>query len=599
MFAAYSVGVKLSLVNGVSSGLVHIIGHFQHLNRQIATSQHGINSIEYRLLQLKKTALIGTALGGVGMVGMAALKGPYEEAKRLAQAKADFTTLNLSTKENAEAFAVAGATSQKVLGTTIVENIKLVTDLHTAFGDLHHAMNYAPAFAKFLAVAKVRGGEHAGDGLVYNATKALEHRGGEVLTNSRVFNDELERMSRVYVGSGGRVGPKDYFAASQSGKMAYRLANKEFIYGPFAAYMQAKSGSTASTAMMTAFMSLAGGSMTHKSNDFFTELGLSKKGAKGLNKDIVSQYTTRPDLFIWNTLVPAIRKRYGMDLTDQQMAEIIARNTNRNTGDFLGWFILNKGKAMKDAAIFNKSMGYSQAYETYRKTPEGAEQAYHASMTNLKAIIGTAYLPMIVDGLTKLAPALMRMADWAKDHQGLIKGLAVASALVFTIATLGGSLLLVKAGFGAIGLALGVGGAGAGGMSLATVLPLVAKGLGVIGAAAFAVYETVKLFDAGKQWWDATHRESVADVMTPETRARLGLAPKRSFVGQHPNESPYIAGRTTSGQLINNTIVMPSGEVLFKVVTREHAREISRPKTGVSGFDPSMGPPPFAVSNLR
>ncbi|RYY90118.1 MAG: hypothetical protein EOO15_03950 [Chitinophagaceae bacterium] len=580
--------MKLSLVNNISAGVLHIVGHFQHLNRHIASTQSQIGSVEHQLLRLKKTALIGTVLSGSGAVGLLALKGPYEEAKRLAQAKADFVALNLSAKENAEAFSVAGTTSQKVLGTTITENIRLVTDLHTAFGDLHHAVAYAPAFAKFLAMAKVRGGEHAGDGLVYNAVKALEHRGGKVVSDSGVFNDELERMSRVYVGSGGRVGPRDYFNASQTGKLAYSLADKDFLYGPFAAYMQAKTGSTASTAMMTAFMSLAGGSMTSKSNDFFGSMGLASSSGKGLREDIVGQYTARPDLFIWNTLVPAIRKRYGMDLTDEQMAEMIARNTNRNTGDFLGWFILNKSKAMKDAAIFGKSMSYTQAYDNYRKTPEGAEQAYHASMVNLKAIIGTAYLPIIVDGLTKLAPALMRMADWAKDHQGFIKGVAAGAALFSTLAILGGGLLLAKAGFGAIALILGGARATAGGMSLATVLPLVARGLGAIGAAAFAFYEVAKLYDAGKQWWDASRRQGV--TLTPEAAARVARGDTKDSTFVKPGWRQQLSG---GGD------VHMDGEKVGRIVTKHQSNAVNRPQTGLSGFDPSMGLAPFALSNLR
>src|SRR5689334_6829975 len=102
MFEAYAVGIRLTLINGVSHSLLPMISHFSHLNRQIATTHSGINSLERRMLELGKGALIGGALTSVGVGLGAVLKGPYEEAKKLEQAKAKFLTLNLAGKENEE-----------------------------------------------------------------------------------------------------------------------------------------------------------------------------------------------------------------------------------------------------------------------------------------------------------------------------------------------------------------------------------------------------------------------------------------------------------------------------------------------------------------
>lgn len=590
MFEAYSVGIKLSLTNNVSAGLAYLIGHFQRLNSHIQSSEQGLNSMEARLLRLQRLGLVGGVLTGVGAFGLYALKGPYEEAKRLEQAKADFRALNLTKSENEQAFATAAVTSQKVLGTTITENVRLVTDLHTAFGDLHHAIEYAPAFAKFLAVAKVRGGEHAGDGLVYNAVKALEHRGGKVTGSPGAFDDELSRMSQVYVGSGGRVGPADYFHASQTGKLAYSLADKEFLYGPFAAYMQAKSGSTAATAMMTAYSSLAGGHMDGKAKAFMQSLGLASKDGKGLREDLVGEYSSRPDLFIQNVLTPAIKKRYGLNLTDEQIAELIGRNFNRNTGDFLGWFILNHQKALKDAAIFGHSQTYTAAYDAYRKTPEGAEQAFSSGMTNLKAIIGTAYLPMIVDGLTKLAPALMKLADWAREHQGIVKALAVATALAAGLAVVSGTMALMTSAIRAVGLAISMGGGLPGMlMGVADGLTSLAASLGKLGAVGAVGYAGYKLGEhvvkPGIDWLvtKATGKENT-----------LGTALFNAFHDESwitaptRTNSQYVRGRTFGEDHQLRTTINIDGRKVAEAVTHHQGKESARPTTGISGFDPSM-----------
>ncbi|RRS00050.1 hypothetical protein EIP75_22880 [Aquabacterium soli] len=571
MFEAYSVGVRLTLLGNVSTGLTSMIGHFNHLNRQIESAELRLAGFERKWLELKKGALIGGALTAVGVGLGAVLKGPYEEAKKLEQAKAKFLTLNLSAKENQEAFGTAYTTSQKVLGTAIADNIGLVQDLHTAFGDLHHATEYAPLLAKFVKVAQIQNGEHAGDGLVYNAVKAIEHRGGKVLSDPNAFNGELSRMSQVYVGSGGKVNPSDYFAASQTGKMAYSLASPDFLYGPFAAYMQAKTGSTAATAMMTSFMSLAGGTMSGKTAKFFGDLGMLNKSGKGLSEELVGQYSSRPDQFIWDVLTPAIKQRFGMNLSNEEIAELIARNTNRNTGDFLGWFILNKGKAQKDAAIFDKSKSYAEAYDLYKKTPEGAEQAYHAAMRNLKAIVGTAYLPMIVDGLTKLAPALMSMADWANNHQGTVKGLAATVAALSGLSIIGGVAALVTSAVGSIRLAMVSAGAGFGGAAMGR--------MGAYAGGAWGAWQVGRLGFALKDLWNAKHHEGVK--LTPEAQARL---------------NPVATKAQAPVQV--STQINVDGRKVAQAVTFHQAREAARPFASVAGFDAGLGLSPSAL-NVR
>lgn len=600
MFEAYAVGIRLSLINGVSTGLYSMANHFDHLSGRVSNTHRNITALEASWLRLQKGALVGGALTAVGVGMEAMLKGPYEEAKKLEMAKAKWRTLNLSTHENEEAYATAGSIAHKVMGTAIADNIGLVQDLHTAFGDLHHAIDYGPSLAKFVKVAQIQtGNEHAGDGLVYNAVKALEHRGGKVLSDKSVFDDELTRMSKVYVGSAGKVSPSDYFAASQTGKIAYSLADKDFLYGPFAAYMQAKTGSTAATALATTFSSLAGGHMDKQAKGFFSGLGLADASGKGLMPELASQFSARPDLFIWNVIEPAIRKKYGMDLTNEQIAELIARNTNRNTGDFLGWFVMNKSKASKDAAIFNKSMGYQAAYDNYNKTPEGAEQAYHAAMRNFKALVGTAYLPMITDALSKLAPALMRMADWAQRNQSLVKALATVVALGGAVLAVAGTMLLVKTAFGGVAMALGGVGVGGAGMTIASVLGIVAKGFGVVGTAMFAVYETAKLFDAVQQLWDAKHHEGVkfAPGVADRLRDPKTIAALQGLDGQR--DSPYIpAPGGGRGQSVIK-VVMPNGKVLAEATAPHLGKMASRPVASVSSFDTSMGLAPFAVTNLR
>lgn len=661
MFDAYKVAVKLSLVNHVSTGLLAIAGQMSVLHRSSMQVQGSLTGIEQKLHKIKTLGLIGGGLAAVGFGSLSLLKGPYEEAKKLAQAKANFETLNLSSGENQEAFAKAAAQSQKILGTNITENVKAIHDLHTAFGDLHHAIKASDAFAQYSFAAKIANGGKEVEGLVYGSVKALEHRGGKVINNDQSFKDELEMQSKVQFGSKGKVSGKDYFAASQTGKMAYTLYDKEYLYGQFAAYMQAKSGATAGTAGMTAFSSLIGGHMDGKAKGFLSELGLLEMQvsphAKEMRKMLDSQtdpemkkalakmglltpinaslndqnldlFAHRPDKFINEVMVPAIRKKYGMDKTDEEVALIISKSFNRNTADFLGEHIVNGSKFAKDAAIFQKSMGFGEAYQHYLKSPEGAEEAASKAWKNLTTVIGSVYLPKITQGLISLAGSLTKLSGWLDAHPNLTKTLvwgftALAGAMAF-----GGTVLLLTAGVKGLGLAFGLlrsplvglitGGSSFG--AIGTALGLLASPIGIavlaIGTIAAACYAfrplTQREIDAVKTDGGArltasaqarliTEKDRLAALDKDFKKRDSGLIQnftskdfkKRdvSFLDKLPVPKPPVTsvGIAPKQQMVQvATTINLDGKKIAENTTKYQAKSIAGPQVGSSQFDDFM-----------
>jgi len=533
MFEAFKIGVKISLINHAALGLAALGKDFMRTEAQAAALQKRIDSIN------KQAMKGGLMLGlGAGIAGM--LKGPYEQAKKLEQERQKFAALNLSASDNAQAFAQAQMLAHKNLGSTIADNISLIRDLHTAFGDLPHAIGMSEDFQKFSIMARVQNDGKPVEGLVYNAVKALEHRGDRLTQHPDAMRDELARMSQVYTGSGGKVSPSDFFHASQTGKMAYTMYDKDFLYGPFAAYMQAKSGPTAGTSGMTAFSSLVGGHMDNKAKGFLASLGLLQIGVSpdqvklinesinklplsakekanlrkaempvtgGLRSDLISQFSHRPDQFVQNVLAPAIRKRYGMDLSNEQVAEMLASKFNRSTGDFLGELIVNGMKFAKDSKIFGNAKDYSSGYQQYIKSPEGAEIAAEAAWTNFLALFGSVYLPVITGGLLKLAGALDSLSQTVEKHPAIFRALSYAliglsgalmfrgTVLILTAALRGlGLAMTMQAAGGAVGLAritAMIGGAskfslfGAIGM-LANPIGIAVLAIGTLAAAAYA-----------------------------------------------------------------------------------------------------------------
>lgn len=607
MFEAFKIGVQISLMSNaasvlsaMSSQLMGVHGHVGGVNRQFT-------ELELTLNRIKKQAMIGGALMSVGAFGLTALKGPYEEAKKLAQAQANFQTLNLSSMENSEAFGKAAQMSHKILGTTITDNVKLIHDLHTAFGDLHHAIGSADMFAKMSIVAKIANGGKDVDGLMNSAAKSLEHRGGKVVNNPSAFEAEGELMTKVMLATKMRVSPSDYLSASGSGKMAYQMFDKEYLYGNFAGMMAINGGMKSGTAAMTAFSSLVGGHMDNKGKGFLSELGLWDEGVspkrlammreatKGMSKEDMKSmgmltpttgglndanaelYAHRPDVFIATVLVPAIKKRFGMDLSDEQMALLVAKSFNRNTGDFLGTQITMAQKLGKDTGIINKTMGMGGALALYNKSPEGAENAASAAWKNFLTVFGSVYLPTITKGLLKLAGVLDSLGQWVGEHSTLTKGFAYLFGIISVACAAGGAIILAGAAFGALGIALTAIGGGA-------VLGALGAAFTAIGRLSMPLIAGITALFAGIGLFKA-----VAPVHAgPKTNEDF----LENFYAGRGNQSSRYHGLTSKagggrGNQGTGDIYM-DGRKVGEIVSAHQGAAMNKPSTGARVFDGTM-----------
>jgi len=467
---AYKVAVRLSMTENVSAGLLAISRKFGDTNKQAEVFQR-------KMEQIGKMTLAGGALTAVGLVITKGLDATIKAANDLVKAQNDFKTLNLTAQDNAAVTTTAQVVSHQVLGTTIAGNIRLIQDLHTALGDLHHSIELAPMFAKYESTIGMALGDHARDGMVNAAARALEHRGGSVVNNPAEFQKELEWMSQVQLASKGRVSPKDFLAASQSGKMAYTLLDPKYLYGEFAGLMSINGGFQSGTALMTSFSSLIGGHMDKKAKGFLSELGMYDEGVSkarlnlmknamngmspseraiymqslggesilsgGLKDEYVRMFANPDQLAA--AMAAKIRERYGAQLTDTQVAEMVAKNFNRNTGGFLGQHILNASKLEKDAAIFRHAKDFNSAYDVYLNSPDGAASALSSAWTNLKAIMGLQLLPTITNVTLGFARFIDKVSKFAEDNPWATKIAMYSATAVAGLSLLTGGILLLGA----------------------------------------------------------------------------------------------------------------------------------------------------------
>jgi hypothetical protein len=608
-FEAYKIGIKISLINHVSTGLGIMAGDFTKAERKALLLENRLKRIQLEGIKLK--GVMGGMMFGAGAAGMMLLKGSYEEAKKLAQAQADFKNLNLSALDNSRVFGVATNLSHKTLGTTITNNIKLIQDLHTATGDLNKSLRLSGAYSQFSVAARVQNGGQDVDNLVLTSIKALEHRGDKVVQSPVALQQELHRQSQVFFATKGRVSPSDYFHLSQTGKMAYTLADSDFLYGPM-------------------LSSLIGGHMTNKAKGFLRGMGLwddqTSPLAKGL-KDLINNdplvkkliaaqgdvsiqsgglpaYAAamaagNTDKFTREILVPAIRKKYG-NLSDEQIGLMLTKQFNRNTADDLSFWVLNAQKVKKDTGIINKSNGFGGAYRSYLKTPEGAEEAAGAAWKNFLAMFGSVYLPVITKGLLKLAGVLNSLSIAVKHHPRLFKGIVIGLAGLAGALMFGRMVLFISAAFRGLAKALAftrIGGLpGIAGLATRFVVLGAAmkiafgwvSALALAGAAGYAVGGVIN-----KHLSDGT-KNSIGSFLV-HGAALLGNKDAQDAIAtqdKYTRSHAQVSGKIRHGDVYIDG--KKAGVVLTPHVTAQQSKAANRPQSGASFHDGSMSLPAVA-----
>src|SRR5581483_2023788 len=111
-------------------------------------------------------------------------------------------------------------------------------------------------------------------------------------------------------------------------------------------------------------------------------------------------------------------------------------------------------------------------------TPEGKRLQMQKQYENLKLQFGLAVLPMAIKGVELLGHALRAMADFARAHPAITKGLIIAFTSLASLMVVGGSVTLITASFRALGLSLAVGK----GVGLGKMLLDAAGGIGALSA---------------------------------------------------------------------------------------------------------------------
>lgn len=107
---------------------------------------------------VRTAAMYGAGMAATGTAALYQMRKPIDESKRVDVEENRIASLGFGKKATDEAIQYAKA--MKTFGTSTLDNLTLVRDGVTAFGDVHHAQWVAPTLAKMKFANEAMYGDH-------------------------------------------------------------------------------------------------------------------------------------------------------------------------------------------------------------------------------------------------------------------------------------------------------------------------------------------------------------------------------------------------------------------------------------------------------
>lgn len=598
-FEAYSVAVRLKLIDGVSGGLMALAGQFSALNRQ-AQSTHGhLSDIEKQLSRLKTMGFVGGAMAGAGAFGLSLFKAPIEEAKQFQTEVARFASLGFGDRVNSE--AVKFATGMKTFGTSARENMTLVSDAMAVFKDLHHAELAAPIMArmKFANQAVFGEGGKANESKFMDMLKVIEFRRG--LSSPAEFETQANFVQKVIAGSRNRVDATQLLAALKTGGVALSGRSNEAFYLGSEPLIQEFGGSRYGTAAMSIYQNLvqARGTITAQQELYrlglldpskvqFNQLGMLKKAMPGAFKGSSILENEGELALLEKVLLPAFAAK-GINSEEDVIRELGMILGNRTGSGLMSRIFQQRETLKKQVGANSSAQDIGQLDAAARNTLAGKEIELHAKWRDVLKELGTTVLPIAIKAVEGLTSVVKGIVGFAREFPTLTKWLTIGFGVLSGIVAAGGVMMMATAGFKALGLAMVV----SKGVGIGSMLIQTAGGFGQVALALGAVWgaiQVIKLGAAAYELYKTSHHEGV--VLSAESQRRIAAGELN-----HPaptvrtGPSDFMADR--QARTANNSLVLNmDGRKVGEIVSGHQARAASRPQTGATSFDArlALGP---------
>lgn len=653
MFEAYAIGVRISLINHASAGLLA-------LSRAFLNTEKDAAALQKRMASIQSLALKGGALLGAGAAGLSAIGKMVKPASEYAHQLQLMNTAGMKHLEIVQATQAAWSAAKGMPTATAAENLAAIRELRMVFGSTSEAIQYMPTVQKMQAVLSNLLGSNAGD-QAYTVAKALEMKGA--VANPQLFAAQADAITKAMVASGGKVTASDFLSAFKYGRAATTGWNDEFAYTILPTLIQEMKSSGGSggsggpgNALMSMYSAVVGGTIPQKSLRVWEKLGLldpskivwtKTHSAKGVEPGGIlgsGEFQANPFAWTQDVLLPAL-KRAGYTTPEKQKEALQYLFPNRTAGFMATQMVEQPWKFKRDQGLIGQASGINAYNQLLKTDPEMAEQALQSQWKNLQAQLAFTILPQLISAFTWLTGMLTDLTNWSRKHATATKVLMWAFIGLSGAMTIGGSVMLLTAAFRGLGLALAfqtVGGyagllrmakgltafskamllSNAGGLAgiakTTGALRTFGATLGWLGGVAIAAYAGMKIGQAASNALDKSASKDAGEKtfgsylfdryhpFNPATGKRewspwQGMwATGESISANNALEQNYhrIYSRDQhrwlspqEAQAIQvHTTINVDGQAIATAVTDHQVKQATRPQTGMSAFDSSMFP---------
>ncbi|WP_371112807.1 hypothetical protein [Ralstonia pseudosolanacearum] len=450
-----------------------------------------------------------------------------------------------ATKEDGDAM-IRAAQGSKQFGVSVTKATETVSELRTALGDAHHAIETLPTALKAISGLQMYDRLHHSDmasgDSAYQMAKVAEERGGA--TDPEAMRSKYNWAFKTLTGSNGKVSIADQLTAVRAGKGAVQAMSDEAFFGD--TFLQQSMGAdrygTSSSTWANAWI---GGHQTHSAFDHMMKQGLlngsgvqfDKNGrVKTVSPDALVDAQTflkDPQAWVDKHLIP-LAKKQGVDLSDpaslMKFANAIA--SNPNVANMIVSRMRFDSNIWKDRRNVLQASGIDESDQANRNSTAGKMDNVRARLEDAQTRMGNVLLPAFASALEATASALEAVNRFAEESPtafkaatfafvgltGAVAGLA-AIGVTTKLATLGLSTTMT-----ALGGTLGTVGTAAGTASVGLVGFLGKLGMvGALSAGALAAAKAAGLPDTDEEkgrnarargdWWKASVYSPAGDFI--------------------------------------------------------------------------------------
>lgn len=519
-FEGYSVAVKLSLINHVSSGLSLI-------SKNLHTTGLDVDVLNLKLASIGKQAAIGGAMfaGGLGIAAL--FKAPLNEAIKYQKEISKLQQQGLGQFQIADAMKFSEA--NKIIGTSLMDRTKMFTDAQGAFRESGKigldALNAAKIMSPVLAQYQVATGMLADgkQGMAHaqfqQLNKTVELMGG--LNDANKAAMIADGIFKTVQSSGKMVSERDLRLFMSYGGAAVSGLNMKTIFAGLEPIIGELHGSTVATGLQTAY------SRTHGMMALTPSITTNEALRLGIwDADKVTRTKGGGARFLHGS--PMNAQLANLQDTDtikfaQAMMGIYAKNHitsltdmgrennilfGRTGGNIYTRIMQQMPVLLHSLDAYDKAQGISQTIAANKDSPMMKTLELSKAMDDLSLSIGQNVMPVflpLITGLTSLSQELGK-------HPTLIKSFTYSLIGLSTVLLTGGLINMIAASSKGFGLLFTVlsGGGGVTGAVLTGVsfigkaLMIGLRAIPVIGWVMLAVAAGVYLYRNWDMIWAKT-----------------------------------------------------------------------------------------------